>query len=621
MLIVNVLMGVLLLCSFLGYAIYANSTLKLKHEFIPVFVFSSIACIVYFCGLLGVLLEGTVTVFVLGIILFAIFIFGIVRKKAVPRIRLSLFALCFLTGSILFFSLLIQCRLIHYDNFSHWAIVLKQMLSTNAFPAASSDLIDFKNYPLGTASFLYYVCRFVGHAQPVMIAAQGLLIFACFYAMFGIISEKKRFMLYAFLAMGCTVLSVFNFTIRINNLLVDFLLPIYLLALLTIVYQYRTDIKKACLAVLPVAGFLTIIKNTGIIFAVLGLIYLTYIVYKHRSAPLWKRLMFYLCALAGTSLPYIAWNLHMAIGFQDVTNKFSVSATNLQSIQMTKTADDIHTIISLFIKSVFDFSSRPTIGIIAFHVAAVILCVFAVVFLKKKWNLWKALIISDAVLVLYYLGILGLYIFSMPLDEAIRLAGFERYASSIVILFAGVLILCATIDIENSFYYTTNEIPSYMAFKDVESKRRYQEIIIVCMAIAISMLLSEYNGILSIQRSYSLTLPYKVSAVTGDRWYSNGQEDNSKYLIYASDTDQQVTNYYLQYLGRYFLYAPNVDGICLFYEDNMDNLLSNYDYLVVTESDADEKRLLEKHYLVQGQEGIYKITKDGDQIALSLVQS
>ena len=100
------------------------------------------------------------------------------------------------------------------------------------------------------------------------------------------------------------------------------------------------------------------------------------------------------------------------------------------------------------------------------------------------------------------------------------------------------------------------------------------------------------KGILSTQRSYSLTLPYKVSAVTGDRWYSNGQEDNSKYLIYASDTDQQVTNYFLQYLGRYFLYAPNVDGICLFYEDNMDNLLSNYDYLVVTESDSDEKRLL-----------------------------
>lgn len=608
------------MCSFWGYVNYANSTFKLKHEFIPIFVFSSIACIVYFCGLLGVLLEGAVAVFALGIILFAGFIYGFVRKKIVPRIRFSLFALCFLAGSIMFFSLLIQCRLIHYDNFSHWAVVLKQMLSTNAFPTASSDLIDFKNYPLGTASFLYFVCRFVGHAQAVMIAAQGLLIFACFYAMFGIITEKKRFLLYAFLAMGCTILSVFNFTIRINNLLVDFLLPIYLLVLLTIVYQYRTDIKKACFAVIPVAGFLTIIKNTGVIFAVLGLVYMAYIVFKHRSVPLWKRLVLYLCALAGSSLPYIAWNLHMAIGFSDVTNKFSVSAGNFQSIQMTKTADDIHSIISLFIKSVFDFSSRPTIGIIAFHVAAVILCVFASIFLKKKWNLWKVLIVSDVVLVLYYLGILCLYIFSMPLDEALRLAGFERYASSIVILCAGALILCATVDIEHSFYYRTGEVPSYMAFKDVESKRKYQEIIIVCLAIAISMLMSEYNGILSIQRSYSSTLPYKVSAVTGDRWYSNGQEDESKYLFYASDTDQQVTDYYLQYLGRYFLYAPNVDGICLFYEDNMDNLLSNYDYLVITESDAVEKRLLDKHYMVQGQEGIYKITKDGSQISLSLVQ-
>ncbi|RRJ66717.1 hypothetical protein EHV15_30140 [Paenibacillus oralis] len=68
--------------------------------------------------------------------------------------------------------------------------------------------------------------------------------------------------------------------------------------------------------------------------------------------------------------------------------------------------------------------------------------IVAYVVLKKKWNLWKVLIALDVMVVLYYAGILALYLFSMPLDEAIRLAGFERYASSIVVLFAGGLVLC-----------------------------------------------------------------------------------------------------------------------------------------------------------------------------------
>ena len=184
--------------------------------------------------------------------------------------------------------ILFQNQLTHYDNFSHWAIVLKQMLSTDAFPTPDSNLIDFKNYPLGTSSFIYYVCRFMGHSQSVMLLAQGLLIFSCFYAMFGIVSEKKRFLLYAFLGLGLSTLSFFNLTIRITNLLVDFLLPIYALAILAVIYQYRNEIRRACIVVLPLAGLLTIIKSTGIIFAAIGLIFLVYTWLRNGQRSNWK---------------------------------------------------------------------------------------------------------------------------------------------------------------------------------------------------------------------------------------------------------------------------------------------------------------------------------------------
>lgn len=188
---------------------FVRRTLALRWEFIPVFVFSSIACIVYFAGLAGQLFIGSIIVLILGLVLVRGTLVRAVRQgtKTKPNVLFSLFQISFLGGTFIFLLILFQNELTHYDNFSHWAIVLKQLLSTNAFPTPDSSLIDFKNYPLGTSSFIYYVCRFMGHSQSVMLLAQGLLIFSCFYAMFGIVSEKKRFLLYAFLGLGLSTLS------------------------------------------------------------------------------------------------------------------------------------------------------------------------------------------------------------------------------------------------------------------------------------------------------------------------------------------------------------------------------------------------------------------------------
>lgn len=615
LIVLHFVMGVLLIISFLGYMKFVRKALSLRWEFIPVFVFSSIACLVFISGLAGQLFTGSLVILIAGLLLYGGMLFLRLRRGASLRMSFSIFQFSFLAGTFVFLLVLFQNQLTHYDNFSHWAIVLKQMLSTDAFPTPDSNLIDFKNYPLGTSSFIYYVCRFMGHSQSVMLLAQGLLIFSCFYAMFGIVSEKKRFLLYAFLGLGLSTLSFFNLTIRITNLLVDFLLPIYALAILAVIYQYRNEIKKACIVVLPLAGLLTIIKSTGIIFAAIGLIFLVYTWLKHKQKFSWKTALAVVGTICGALIPYFSWSWRMATVFQGIDNKFDVATSGIQA---GKTPEQMREILWTFLKASTDLTTRPVIGIVIFQLIAIAASVFAIVVLKKKWNLWKAIIALDFVLLLYYAGILALYLFSMPLDEAIVLAGFERYASSIVVLFAGGLVLCAAIDLERSFHYRIGEVPDYQSFKTVKTKGHYQKGIIGCMAVAATILLSEYNGIVSIAQSYDTTLPYKVHAVTGDRWYSGGQEDNNKYLFYASDRDQQVTNYYMQYVGKYFLYAPHVDGIVLFYEDNMDNLLSGYDYLVVVETDLNAKWLLKKHYGIDMQEGIYKITRAGDQIVLTL---
>ncbi|WP_312445517.1 hypothetical protein [Lacrimispora sp.] len=617
---VHMLMAAALLCSLSGYMMFTREILGLLAEFTPIFVCSAIACIVYFCGLTGFLLPGSAAVLAAGIILFFFFLLKKIRNQSYGNFHISPFQAGFAVGSLFFFQLLFASRLVHYDNFSHWAIVVKQMLNTNAFPDAASALIDFKNYPLGSSSFLYFICRFAGNSQGIMLAAQGALIFSCFYAMFGVIREKKRFLLFAFLAAGCSLLSIFNITIRITNLLVDFLLPIYTLVLFVMIYRYQREIKKACICIIPVAGLIMIIKNTGTIFAGIGFLYLIYVWLKNKDKSFWKNGLAVLLSVGAAFIPYLLWNIHMAVNFQGVENKFEVFANNLHGITGGKSPEEIRQIADLFVKSVFDITSRPAMGILGVDAAAILASVFAAALLKKSWNLWKALIALNMVLIGYYLGILALYVFSMPLDESLRLAGFERYASSIVVLFSGGLVLCATVDLENSFYYKSGEMPDYRAFKTVESKDRYQKGIIFFMALAITLLMSEYNGMQTIRRSYKMTLPYKVYQVTGDRWFSGGKVDENRYLFYASDVDSQVTDYYLQYIGRYMLYAPNVDGICAFYEDNLIHLLSSYDFLVIVESDGDAKHLMQKYFGVSGKEGIYRIIHSNERLAIELVE-
>lgn len=69
-------------------------------------------------------------------------------------------------------------------------------------------------------------------------------------------------------------------------------------------------------------------------------------------------------------------------------------------------------------------------------------------------------------------------------------------------------------------------------------------------------------------------------------------------------------------MWRYYLYAPNVDAVCSFYEDNLENLLSQYDCLVVVEPDRAEQRMLQKHFGMDGSAGFYRIGKSGTSVCL-----
>ncbi len=601
--------------SAVGWAAGAGRFLGIRRCFVPSFVLSWMAVLVYFGGIAGQLYPAACVVYAGGLAVLALWLIARLRSgRPFFRLHVSLTDVCFLAGSVLFLSLLYGEHLQHYDNYSHWAVVVKVMLTNNAFPTASDRLIEFTNYPLGTSSLLYYAGRFLGHSEGVFLVMQGLLIFSLFYAVFGVIEKEKCFLLAAALGAGLSALSFFNLTIRINNLLVDFILPVLTLACWSVIIRFRREPSMQLMLLLPLQALLLITKSTGVIYVLFTAAAWCREALRVRDGGSRKHLFAAAETLAVSFYTYAAWKWHVSAAFADVKNKFSLSTSALQDSDAAKTPEELQAILTAFVNTATDITTRPVIGFLLGNLAAVGLYLvlrryFHVKFRRTLCNL----LLLDIMVIGYYVGILCLYLFSMPVDEALTLAGFERYASSIIVLFVGGVVLSFVSVLQEELACTED---GRVRFSVPEQKHSYQRAVLIGLILILLILTSEYNGIRSTDTSYASSLPAVMKSVTGDRWYANAGEDETDYLMYGSDRDGQMTSYYFQYLARYYLYAPNVDAVCVFYEPNLENLLSGYECLVVVEPDAAEKKMLKEHFGVDGEAGFYDIVTDGETVSL-----
>ena len=98
------------------------------------------------------------------------------------------------------------------------------------------------------------------------------------------------------------------------------------------------------------------------------------------------------------------------------------------------------------------------------HLLALGASVYGAVTGKRGWGLPWALAWDLLLLAVYYGGMLGMYLYLMPEEEALRLAGFERYACSGMTLYAGILLLQAVADLEGSFTVDIDLRGAYRAY-------------------------------------------------------------------------------------------------------------------------------------------------------------
>ncbi|MGL5977861.1 MAG: hypothetical protein ACRCZJ_02560 [Erysipelotrichaceae bacterium] len=602
-------MAILLFCiSMFGFLHVSVKTLKINVFASGIFVCSSIALLVFAGGLANVLWQTALTIYVIGLLLGLVGMVDVFqqRTKLYPRIKIVYIGYLVL-GAVLLY-ILWHAQFIHYDNFSHWASIVKYMLANNHIPNAQSVFIEFVDYPLGASSFIYYVARFIGEHAGAMLVAQGVLILSCFFAIHGIIKEEKRLLLYLVLALGLCMTSFFNLSIRLNNLLVDFLLPMMGLAAIASLYQYRKRPFFGLFVTLPVLAVLVVVKNTGIFFASLALVYGVYIFITHaKYRTIFHKFgcfLAYVFAMTLSYLPLVAWSGYTSLEFAHLQTKFEVSSENIGHVVAGKTAADLQQIIRVFAQATFTSSNMVTLAFVVINILAILLFFVARYGLKKRWYLMRVVILSDIVVIVYFLGILVMYLFLMPLDEAIRIAGYERYIASIIVFQLGCVAMCFTCDLERSFHMQIGNQSNSKAFASIHTKALYEKACLICMVLACLVLTSEFNGLQYINLTYEASLPARVNAQLG---VSLSQAHNARVLVVASNQDEQVSSYYLSYIVRYELFTPYVDVISSSQGLDLTTFFDSYDYLFIFEPVADVAAYLYPYFGEALSVGLYQI--------------
>lgn len=542
----------MLFLSCYGYIQHLRKTVRL--EFCIGLLFSGIGSILFLAGILNLLVEATWVIWLGGLVLTGLSI----KKKESPVKVMSLGIFFFLGLAGYFLLLLYGSEFTHYDNFSHWALAARIVTHQGRFPNYSDTLIEFTSYPLGSASFIFYITETLGSSvEWVQMFAQAILLCGMLVSLFAFARNPVQ-------ALVTAIFSVFLLcgNTAFTDLLVDSLLPIVALSAFAMCIYYGQELRRMLWLVIPYAVFLVSIKNSGIIFVVIlyGYLWITL----RREIPSAKP---WLMLLSAPALTLLLWQKYVkAMFYQGMMGKHSMSLSYLRSTFQNKTLAEIQDISARMGESVF-VVSNPALWLLLFGLL--------------MWMLWKYMTktpcrdrrntfaLAVASYVLYQLGTWGMYLFSMPSYEALMLAGYIRYHKTIVMLIAGFI-----------FIETLQELDTPMV-SNVGSLAKIGSLLSV-FVLSFYMISPDFS--LFEKQRLENTERYQFDQLIGTYDLPIGAD----YLILTSN-DRDDSGY-LFYLSRYLL-SPS--SLKILPESKLDTIDPfDYDYVIAFEETEGTKAFL-----------------------------
>lgn len=553
--VIKIMRLLILVFSFYGYMQFVRKRVKL--EFSIGIIFTAIGSMMFLAGILNIMKEVAVLICLCGIVLA---IQSIYKKEKLQGV------IC--TGTVFFgvlciflFFLVYGNKFLDYDNYSHWALAVKKMLNENRFPNFMDRNIMFQSYPLGSASFIYYICKIIGiRSEWMQMYAQLILMVGILISLFAFSNKWQNKLL---IGAGCVLLLVGN--TRLDSLLVDTLLSITALGGMILCIYYKKSIESKWKFILPYIVFLMSIKNSGIFFVAIILIYMFWNCREDKKAL--EKCIFILVSALSVLL---VWQKHVKLVFDNgLMSKHSMSLSNFESVFGEKSQGDIIKIVSKFFETMFSVSN-PVIIIFLF-------LILLWIFTKKteeKTNNKKWLKNINYIIILsyfsYQIGLLGMYLFTMPLSEALDLAAYTRYHDTILLFEAGLLLIA------------TSRIDNYLCKNSKKLKLIMVNVFcLLCIYFGVSCKLGYYQ-----KQDIEHTTREKYDNLINRYDIQEG----ARYLLVRKENNDAG---YLYFMSKYLL-DPMVIDIVEIDDLEEDAVIGNYDYVIGWDQDEKIEKCIEK---------------------------
>lgn len=391
---------------FLGFSSIVKDKFKIEIYFIPFAYFSVLTSMVYLSALLG---NMKITSYLFHILFTLILIYYLIRKREVFSYFRAYWIFFIMSLVIVFY--LKGVEFLHYDDFSHRGLISRFLLTNDRLNLEADKVISFTSYPQASAYFIYGLTRPLDFSENACLIAHALALLAGYFPIFTKTKDNKCLL---------PVLMIFSVyimmdNVQINSLLVDSLISSSSFALLAFAVDNGINKdKKNLILLLPMIIATSLIKNSSLFFV---LIVSLYMFRKYwNSNKVIGILPFSTMVIAQKS-----WSYHVKRNFSDL-GKHNMDLSSYKDGFLDKDKTDILRISKRFLQAISD--ERVAL------VLALIIIIFY--FIYNKDTIYKNVFLFVVlVYTCYQLGNYLMYILSMPIDEALNLAGYGRYVKTI----------------------------------------------------------------------------------------------------------------------------------------------------------------------------------------------
>lgn len=434
----TVVYALLLLISFTGLCAAIRSNLKINRFFAPFVAVSGVICILMLAGMLHILKPACYVLYAAG---FMGFVHTYFIRKAKPDYPLiAAMLVCVAMLSLCFYRL----PVLRSDDFSHWGLVARHLLRYDAFPDSNATWVYFQSYPLGSAVFIYYVSKLIGNTEGMYLVAQAFLLGPLLLPLLAFINPRRKNCGAMYAVVALAFFAYFIVLRTLQSLLVDILLSMFGIAMSASILYYKNDLKKALITAMPGMIAIAYVKNSGLFFSVVNAVLLGYTAVcctgKRRSACLTS------LTTAGISIgAYLLWILHIKISYPAALDtKHAVSLSAYANEASSKGHEEIGQIFSNMMSNLFKSPPITPIAIALIIGTIVLICLFCRRLPDGRQQQRRLLVhlgLCVAVYVLWLIMIFFMYIFSMPLGEALVSAGLERYNGTGIFYMVSLILL------------------------------------------------------------------------------------------------------------------------------------------------------------------------------------